>query len=86
MSRMLGVEQLVTLCVHLNREENVRLIEYKITQVIYLKHTLELVAPLRELLEPCTSEPFAQYHQVGCVSFWRSLTVTAAGRRATSPK
>lgn len=64
MSRMLDVEQLVTLCVHLNREETVRLIEYKITQIIYLKHTLELVEPLRETLAPCANELFNQYSEV----------------------
>ena len=64
MSRMLDVEQLITLCVHLNREETVRIVEYKITQIIHLKHTLELVEPLRDALASRTSELFVQYSEV----------------------
>ncbi|VDO93038.1 unnamed protein product [Soboliphyme baturini] len=55
-SRMLDVDQLVSLCAHLNKEETERAADYKITQVIYLKHTLELVEPLKYALDRYNSE------------------------------
>lgn len=63
-SRMLDIDHLVALCSHVNREETPRTAEYKITQSIYLKHTLELVDVLRDLLSKYSNPLFKGLHEV----------------------
>jgi DNA mismatch repair protein MSH4 len=52
-SRFLDIDHLLSLCVQVPKQENVKIAENKITNVMYLKHTLELVTPLREALGDC---------------------------------
>lgn len=52
-SRFLDIDHLLSLCVQVPKQENVKIAESKITNVIYLKYTLELVTPLREALADC---------------------------------
>lgn len=61
---MLDVDHLVALCSHLNREETARTADYKITQTIHLKHTLELVDALRESLSRYSNPLFKSFHEV----------------------
>ncbi|XP_045212131.2 mutS protein homolog 4-like isoform X2 [Mercenaria mercenaria] len=51
--RFLDIDHLLSLCVQVQKQENVKTAENKITNVMYLKHTLELVTPLKEALGDC---------------------------------
>lgn len=72
---MLDVDQLVGLCSYISKVETVKTAEYKITQLIYLKHTLELVEPLRTALEPLNSVLFQTYFDVSFIESAETLTV-----------
>lgn len=52
------------MCVQLPKQETVKTAESKITTVIYLKHTLELVEPLRLALKDTEAELFKAYYEV----------------------
>ncbi len=54
--QMLDVHQLIGLCVHLDRAETFRSAEYKVTQVICLKQSLDLVETLKDSLGGFDSE------------------------------
>ncbi|KAG8183749.1 hypothetical protein JTE90_029330 [Oedothorax gibbosus] len=62
--KFVDTEHLLSLCVQIPKEENVRNCEQKIANVICLKHALELVKPLRDCLEKCTNPLFQTYHQI----------------------
>ena len=56
-----------TFCVlseQLPKQETVKTAESRITAVIFLKHTLELVEPLQAAVEPCKNPLFKAYHKV----------------------
>lgn len=44
------------MCIQIPKQETLKSADNKITYVIYLKHTLELVEPLRASLENCECE------------------------------
>ncbi|OXB54524.1 hypothetical protein ASZ78_005921 [Callipepla squamata] len=46
-SKFLDTEQLLSILVHIPKQDTVKNAESKITNIIYLKHTLELVEPLK---------------------------------------
>ncbi|ELU10757.1 hypothetical protein CAPTEDRAFT_92723, partial [Capitella teleta] len=48
--RFLDVDHLISACVQVPKEENIKTHEAKISHVICLKHTLELVEPLKNVL------------------------------------
>lgn len=58
------VDQLITLCVHIGRNENIRIAEYKVTQVINLKQTLQLIDPLLKTISSCHSRLFQGFKNV----------------------
>ncbi|XP_033642505.1 mutS protein homolog 4-like [Asterias rubens] len=51
LARFLDVDHLLSLCVQIPKQETVKTAESKITNVIHLKHTLELVPPLMMALQ-----------------------------------
>lgn len=51
------------MCVQLPKQETVKTAESKITTVIYLKHTLELVEPLRTALQDTEADLFKAYYE-----------------------
>ncbi|XP_044529428.1 mutS protein homolog 4 [Gracilinanus agilis] len=61
-SRFLDTEQLLSALVQIPKQDTVKASESKITNLIYLKHTLELVEPLKALLEKCKTPLFKAYH------------------------
>ncbi|GBM16038.1 MutS 4 [Araneus ventricosus] len=61
--KFVDTENLLSLCVQIPKEENVRSCEQKIANVICMKHTLELVKPLRNCLASCTNALFQTYFQ-----------------------
>ncbi len=63
--RALDVDHLLSMCVQIPKQETVKTAENKITTVIYLKHTLELVEPLRAALANCNDTLLKAYHKVG---------------------
>ncbi|CAL1285489.1 unnamed protein product [Larinioides sclopetarius] len=62
--KFVDTENLLSLCVQIPKEENVRSCEQKIANVICMKHTLELVKPLCNCLATCTNALFQTYFQV----------------------
>lgn len=95
----MDVDHLTSLCVQIPKQETVKTAESKITTVIYLKHTLELVEPLRDALKDTETQLFKAYHEVNrvkmsffvvvCSSFsidavkWRSRRTQQIAKRLT---
>lgn len=50
-SRMLDIDYLIGLCVQVSKNQTLRFAEYKLAQMITLKHTLELIEPMRNNLK-----------------------------------
>lgn len=73
---MLDVDQLVTMCVHMNKQETLRMAEHKLTQIIHLKHTLDLVEPLRGTLAHCKNLLFVAYHDVKRKFYFSIIALT----------
>ena len=66
LSRFLDVDHLLSLCVQIPKQETIRIAEQKITNVIYLKHALELVEPLKTALESAQNKLLQAYLKVNC--------------------
>ena len=64
LGRFLDIDHITSMCIQVPKTETVKTAESKITNVIYLKHTLELVDPLREALRNCKNPLFTAYYQV----------------------
>jgi DNA mismatch repair protein MSH4 len=64
--RFLDIDHLLSLCVQVPKQENIKTAENKITNMLYLKHTLELVAPLREALANCENPLLKTSYKVLC--------------------
>ena len=62
--RFLDVDHLTSMCVQIPKQETVKTAESKITTVIYLKHTLELVEPLRVAFKDTEAELLKAYDEV----------------------
>ncbi|XP_072025616.1 mutS protein homolog 4-like [Amphiura filiformis] len=61
LSRFLDVDHLLSLCVQIPKQETIRIAEQKITNVIYLKHALELVEPLKTALQSTQNKLLQAY-------------------------
>ncbi|KYO36836.1 mutS protein-like protein 4 isoform B [Alligator mississippiensis] len=61
-SRFLDTEQLLSVLVQLPKQDTVKAAESKITNLIYLKHTLELVDPLKAALRSCKTPLLKAYY------------------------
>ncbi|XP_065888856.1 mutS protein homolog 4-like isoform X2 [Dysidea avara] len=62
-SRFLDVDHLISLCVQIPKHETVKTAENKITHIIFLKHVLELVEPLRTALADGEDSLLKAYHE-----------------------
>ena len=62
--RFLDVDHLTSLCIQIPKQETIKTAESKISNVIYLKHTLELVQPLQTALGECETTLFKAYKEV----------------------
>ncbi|GAB1599457.1 mutS protein homolog 4 [Argonauta hians] len=51
LKRFLDVDHLLSLCVQMPKQETIRTAESKITNIIYLKHTLEMLPALQDALK-----------------------------------
>uniref|UniRef100_M3YHF4 MutS protein homolog 4 n=1 Tax=Mustela putorius furo TaxID=9669 RepID=M3YHF4_MUSPF len=60
-SRFLDTEQLLSVLVQIPKQDTVNAAESKITNLIYLKHTLELVDPLKIALRNCSTPLLRAY-------------------------
>ncbi|XP_043377566.1 mutS protein homolog 4 isoform X3 [Chelonia mydas] len=61
-SRFLDTEQLLSILVQIPKQDTVKAAESKITNLIYLKHTLELVDPLKAALKSCKTHLLKAYY------------------------
>ncbi|XP_045147672.1 mutS protein homolog 4 [Echinops telfairi] len=61
-SRFLDTEQLLSVLVQIPKQDTVNAAESKITNLIYLKHTLELVEPLKIALKNCSTPLLRAYY------------------------
>lgn len=62
-SRFLDVDHLLSLCVQIPKQETVKTAESKLTNIIYLKHTIELVEPFHEALRDCENPLLKTYYK-----------------------
>ncbi|XP_054388964.1 mutS protein homolog 4 isoform X4 [Pongo abelii] len=60
-SRFLDTEQLLSVLVQIPKQDTVNAAESKITNLIYLKHTLELVDPLKIAMKNCNTPLLRAY-------------------------
>ncbi|CAB4028963.1 mutS homolog 4-like, partial [Paramuricea clavata] len=63
LARFLDIDHITSMCIQVPKTETVKTAESKITNVIYLKHTLELVDPLREALKNSKNALFTAYYE-----------------------
>ena len=77
LKRFLDVDHLLALCIQLPKVETVKTAESKITHVIYLKHVLELVDPLRTALEGSENPLLRGYCDVSCCTDCVSCTLVS---------
>ena len=76
-SRFLDIDHILSQCVQLPKQETVKTAENKITNVMYLKHTLELIEPLREALGDCENPLLkASYKVIQRTPFITHLIIT----------
>ncbi|XP_072198687.1 mutS protein homolog 4 [Excalfactoria chinensis] len=61
-SKFLDTEQLLSVLVQIPKQDTVKTAESKITNIIYLKHTLELVEPLKAALRSCNTSLLKAYY------------------------
>ncbi|XP_063261068.1 mutS protein homolog 4-like isoform X3 [Prinia subflava] len=61
-SKFLDTEQLLSVLVQIPKQDTVKTAESKITNLIYLKHTLELVEPLKAALRSCNTQLLKAYY------------------------
>ncbi|KAM9283751.1 mutS protein homolog 4 isoform 5-T5 [Morus bassanus] len=61
-SKFLDTEQLLSVLVQIPKQDTVKTAESKITNLIYLKHTLELVEPLKAALRSCNTPLLKAYY------------------------
>uniref|UniRef100_A0A8B9WFP0 MutS protein homolog 4 n=1 Tax=Bos mutus grunniens TaxID=30521 RepID=A0A8B9WFP0_BOSMU len=61
-ARFLDTEQLLSVLVQIPKQDTVNVAESKITNLIYLKHTLELVDPLKITLKNCNTPLLRAYY------------------------
>ena len=64
LKRFLDVDHLISLLVQLPKNETVKSAENKITLVIYLKHCLELVEPLRTAISTSQNPLLSTFREV----------------------
>ena len=77
LKRFLDVDHLLALCIQLPKVETVKTAESKITHVIYLKHVLELVDPLRTALEGSENPLLRGHCDVSCCTDCASCTLVS---------
>ena len=54
----------MSLCIQIPKREDVKSAEAKITEIIRLKHTLELVEQLRDIIKDGSNQLFVLYTKV----------------------
>ena len=64
LTQFVDIEHLLSLFVQLNKCENAKDSESKILNTLYLKHTLELIQPFREILGKFNSKLLKAYCNV----------------------
>lgn len=64
LSKFLDVEHLISLCIQIPKREDTKAAEMKITEMIHLKHTLELVAQFRSVIKEGSNPLFIMYYKV----------------------
>ncbi|GAB6032154.1 MutS protein msh4 [Chamberlinius hualienensis] len=63
-SKFVDVDNLLSLCVQIPKENSIKVAEMKIANTIHLKHTLELVEPLASALENTECPFLKKYHSM----------------------
>ena len=60
----MDIDHITSMCIQVPKQETVKTSESKITNVIYLKHTLELIEPLGDALKDYENPLFVAYREV----------------------
>ena len=63
-TRFLDIDQVLSMCVQIPKQETLKTAEANINNIIYLKHILELVDPLRNALSNCENRLMKHFYKV----------------------
>lgn len=82
-ARFLDIDHVLSMCVQIPKQETLKTAEANINNIIFLKHILELVDPLRNALSNCENRLMKHYYKVHSIlvfilhveihSFWREV-------------
>ncbi|XP_046863669.1 mutS protein homolog 4-like [Xenia sp. Carnegie-2017] len=64
LGRFIDIDHVTSMCVQVSKTENIRNAESNITNIIYLKHTLELINPLKACLKNFKHPLFKTYYEM----------------------
>ncbi len=64
LSKCLDIEHLISQCIQISKKEDTKTAEARITEIIHLKHTLELVQPLMDAIADGENPLFTMYAKV----------------------
>lgn len=73
-TRFLDTDHLLSILVQIPKQESMKVADNTIGNVIYLKHTLELVQPLAEALQGCENDLLKAYAKVRPFLFYILVT------------
>ncbi|XP_022321107.2 mutS protein homolog 4-like isoform X2 [Crassostrea virginica] len=62
-TRFLDIDQVLSMCVQIPKQETLKTAEANINNIIYLKHILELVDPLRNALSNCENRLMKHFYK-----------------------
>lgn len=63
-ARFLDIDHVLSMCVQIPKQETLKTAEANINNIIYLKHILELVDPLRNALSNCENRLMKHFYKV----------------------
>lgn len=69
-ARFLDIDHVLSMCVQIPKQETLKTAEANINNIIYLKHILELVDPLRNALSNCENRLMKHFYKVVLLIKW----------------
>ncbi|XP_067119866.1 mutS protein homolog 4-like [Centruroides vittatus] len=73
LGHFLDVEYILSLIIQIPKQENIQAAEQRLTTVIYLKHVLELVNPLKTALSKSVNQVFVNFSKTLCEPSFENL-------------
>ncbi|KAK3083385.1 hypothetical protein FSP39_021201 [Pinctada imbricata] len=63
LGRFLDIDHLLSQCIQIPKQETMKTAENKLTNIIYLKHTIEMIGAFRNALGDCENSLFKAYYK-----------------------